>query len=534
MEKLPLNRIKPKKSESLYSFLHRLALENHYEHLGSMFTELKSAAFNENCNDIHPSQSWYDFISILLERLGLNINALVTNQYDHLFIRRNKEMNRKNIRKFYHRYSTKYCPECMQEDFYHRIYWDLSYVTVCLKHNTSLITHCSNCNDVVKLSRLVKGKCKCGQKYTKVNSVKPNSVTLEVQKKFQPILFGEKQEIKRKDGSFINREEYLDFLYLFRHVIKNLDINVFSLSNHYKIEGKLIFGEKNIRFINLNKLNFIVSTLHFLITNPIRDLGSLITSLDNKRKGRNYSVNSRHNKYHNLKEIFDFQMGEFYHLVYSDILINKKDEYINERFMVPPLKKDKIYLSVTEALPLVNTTYKTLKNLCEYKLIKQHITYNDGKKVMLFEKASIDEYHKMKNTSFTLNQATMYLGLNYQYIKELLDLKIIQAKHGPGVDGYALWYISKDEIYRFENELKGKFLPLSSVNSNEGLTIQQVCNILRRERIRVGDVYQLILYGRLRVFHDGNARLIDGIRVHNEDVKRLVKELYYKRISEKG
>jgi hypothetical protein len=537
VDKLPLNRVKSKEQESLYSFLYRLAIKNGYDHLGSMFTELKSAAYAENCNEVHPSLYWVDFITSLLEGLNLKINSMVTNQFDHLFFRREKEKlldRRNNFRKFYHRYATKYCPKCIQEDFYHQINWDLSYVTVCTKHNVSLITVCSKCNNVIRMSRLLRDECKCGQKYTKIRAQKPDSITIDVQKNFQSILTGITQEIKRTDGSYIGREEYLDYLFLFRQVIENLDISNFSLSDHYKIKNKLSFGETNVTYIDRNKFNFIVSTLHSLITDPDMDLGNMIKSLDDKKKGKEYLVVSRNNKYRKLREIFELEKGKFYYEVYSDILYNKKDEYINQRFMLPPLKKDEVYITMGKALSLLKTEHNTVKNLCEYNLIKQHVTYNDGKKVTLIEKASIDEYQKMKNSSFTLDQATKYLGLNFRQMKELLDLKVIQATHGPGVDGYSLWYISKSEIYHFEKELKRIFLPLTSVKGKEGLTIKQVSFKLRRDSISIGEIYQLCLIGRLRVFFDGNPRLIDGIKFLTEDVEKLVKELYYKRIDDKG
>src|SRR5690606_23526229 len=144
MTKSLLNKINPKKDESLYSFLHRLAVVNYYEHLGSMFTELNSAAYVENCNEIHPNLNWVDFVHNLLNNMAININELVVNKFDELLVKRTGEANRRHIhRTYYHRYSTKFCPDCLKEDFYHRLHWDVSYITICTKHKKNLITKCT-------------------------------------------------------------------------------------------------------------------------------------------------------------------------------------------------------------------------------------------------------------------------------------------------------------------------------------------------------------------------------------------------------
>ncbi|OCA92596.1 TniQ family protein [Pseudobacillus wudalianchiensis] len=537
MDKLPLNKTQPKDKESLYSFLHRLALVNYYEHFSAMFTELRDASFAENCNEIHPHLKWVGFVSSLLERMGIDINSLVVNQYDQLLVRKTRMESsvkrRDYYRKYYHRYSTKYCPECLKEDFYHRNYWDISYVTVCTKHKASLITHCTKCKCTVLMSRLLSDKCKCGKKYTKIKVRKPDPLTLQAQTSFQHLLFGEKKKIKRANSSYISGDEYLDFLFFFRRVIENLKVSSFFFSDFYGIKNKLMFSEKEFMHINRSNLNFIVSTLHFLITDPAKDLENLINSLDGTKKRRdagNYAYNER---YHALRRIFKTEKGLYYYEIYTDILNHKKDENINHRKILPPLTKDKAFITLDEAAKLLNSKLYTVKNLCKHNLIKEHVTCKNGKRITVVEKESVNEYLKIKRSSFTLYQGMKYLGLNYQHLIELINVKLIKPIHGKSVDGHRIWYIPKKEVFCFEKELKEKLLPISSIKE-EWWDIRQVSSSLRQYQISIGEIYLLIFNGSFRVYHDKNKKLTVGLKILKQDVERFLKELYYKRISEKG
>ncbi|MEI4771422.1 TniQ family protein [Psychrobacillus sp. FJAT-51614] len=534
-QKLPLNRDKPKEQESLYSFLHRLAIINHYDHLGSMFTEFKSAAYDENCNEIHPDLYWVDFVTDLLSKMKIDIQPLIVNQFDDLLIREDIKSNKRRAkyRKHYHRYCTKFCPECLKEDFFHRIYWDVSYVTTCVKHKKELVVACK-CSRYVPLSRLVRNLCHCGKKYTAIRAKKVDAVTLEVQTAFQEFLLGDRQQISREDQTYLTKDEYLDFFYAFSLLVRGIDSNVFAASRLFRLKDPFDMVGPNIKKIDLNKYNLIVNTLHFLTLHPSKDFTNLIEAVEEADKQLKHASSTKVKKNRITNKVFKHTKGTYYHEIYSDYLNNKKDVYINQRFALPPLIKKKKFLTTGEALLYINTEFKTVMNLCKHNLIKLHVTEKNGKKISLIERESIDAYLNMKKTSFTLDQAIRYLGLNFRHMNALVESKLIKPIHGPSVDGYERWYIPKTEIQRFEKELQKKYLPFSSDIEREGITIQKACFKLRSDQMNVEDIYQLIFNDRLRVFHDGNPNLVDGLKILDEDVNQLMKELYYRRINEKG
>lgn len=536
MIKLPLNRTIPKENESLFSYLHRLALANYYDHLGSMFTELKSAAFVENCNEIHPDLYWVAFIKEFLLKMEVDIGELVVNKFDGLLVRRacGSNQRRHNHRLYYHRYSTKFCPDCLNEDFYHRLYWDVSYITTCTKHKKNLITKCTNCDKVIHLSRLMRNECQCGKKYTAMKTKKTDAVTLEVQNIFQEFLLGDRKKVLRKDNNWLSKEDYFELFYTFGMLIKGIESKKFLLSNQFRIKGEITMTGFAKKEINLDQFTFIVNTLHLMTVTPTEDFTSLIDAISEMEKGLNYYKKSKLAKYKYLNNMFKHPKGSYYHQIYTEYLNNKTDEYVNRRFAVPPLVSETKYLPIHKAMKLINTEYNTLMNLCKYNLIKLHETQNDGKIIKLIELESILKYLQMKKDHFTLDQATKYLGSNFYHMKELLEQKLIIATHGPGVDGYDLWYIPKTEVFRFKKELYDKFLPITLAKEAEGYSIKQASFKLRRDKVTIGEIYQLILNDRLKVYHNGKSSLVDGISILDEDVRILAKELYYKRIDDKG
>lgn len=536
MIKLPLNRIKPKENESLFSYLHRLALANYYNHLGSMFTELKSAAFVENCNEIHPDLYWVDFIKEFLLKMEVDIGELVVNKFDRMLVRRacSSNQRRHNHRLYYHRYSTKFCPDCLNEDFYHRLYWDVSYITTCTKHKKSLITKCTNCDKVIHLSRLMRNECQCGKKYTAMKTKGTDVVTMDVQSIFQEFLLGDRKKVLRKDNNWLSKEDYFELFYTFGMLIKGIESKKFPLSNQFGIKGDIIMTGFAKKETNLDLFTFIVNTLHLMTVSPTEDFTSLIDVISEMGEGLNYYKKSKLAKYKYLNNMFKHPKGSYYHQIYTEHVNNKTDEYVNRRFAVPPLVSETKFVPLHKAMKLVNTEYNTIMNLCEYNLIKLHETKKDGKIIKLIELESILKYQQMKRDHFTLDQATKYLGSNFHHMKELLEQKLIIATHGPGVDGYNTWYIPKTEIFRFKKELYAKFLPMPADKGREGFSIKQASFRLRKNKVSISQIYQLILNGSFKVFHNESSSLIDGIRIFEDDVQIFDRELYYKRIDEKG
>ena len=63
-------------------------------------------------------------------------------------------------------YTLRLCPACLNEQPYHRRIWDLRHVERCPRHRTPLLTHCPDCNGVLRWSRWSLTACHCGHALT--------------------------------------------------------------------------------------------------------------------------------------------------------------------------------------------------------------------------------------------------------------------------------------------------------------------------------------------------------------------------------
>lgn len=67
--------------------------------------------------------------------------------------------------------SARFCPECLLESQYERIYWNNSKILTCEKHEIYLIGECTICQKKLTSEAIINGKCTCGYKRTNLKAV---------------------------------------------------------------------------------------------------------------------------------------------------------------------------------------------------------------------------------------------------------------------------------------------------------------------------------------------------------------------------
>jgi hypothetical protein len=189
----------------------------------------------------------YYYLNTLIKLHQLKTIAKITNmEIEEIISLTIYRFNRFNITKenlgaksYLYKNTSQCCPLCMNENPYHRIYWHLKYIRVCLEHNILLISHCTYCGIELKAKNVIEGKCSCGE-YIKNMKVVPceNRKILRLQKKLYQV-FGIQSEYYKPSKYFINISpskfiEFFHFLYLLimpyydelnsiREVVKKVD-----------------------------------------------------------------------------------------------------------------------------------------------------------------------------------------------------------------------------------------------------------------------------------------------------------------------
>lgn len=56
-----------------------------------------------------------------------------------------------------------FCPLCLQENIYHRLFWQIKNLNICTHHSTYLAYKCLKCLRNITPMKVAKGKCTCGR-----------------------------------------------------------------------------------------------------------------------------------------------------------------------------------------------------------------------------------------------------------------------------------------------------------------------------------------------------------------------------------
>ncbi len=161
-----LNRPRPSKYQSLASYIRKVSDANHCESLSwmkSLWGISKGSITLEKMNcDIADIT-----IKAIKEYIDITDEELRTISIDQfgvgLWISSNKNGVQVDRSNFVNEKHTKFCPKCLEEQSYHKIYWQLKDILVCLDHNTILIEKCENCDSKIVVEDVINGFCsKCG------------------------------------------------------------------------------------------------------------------------------------------------------------------------------------------------------------------------------------------------------------------------------------------------------------------------------------------------------------------------------------
>ncbi|MFZ5644659.1 MAG: TniQ family protein [Bacillota bacterium] len=157
-----LIRIRPFNYESILSFLYRLSRENFYSSpryflglLNGKYPDMEELLYNN------------DFIYLIDGQIGYEQRELNKLTISHFLAQySNNNLILKNIlRLMAPKRRHKFCPLCMREKDYHRIYWLLAPYTICHKHKVYMQDKCPKCNTFISFRQLMKGCCICGTRF---------------------------------------------------------------------------------------------------------------------------------------------------------------------------------------------------------------------------------------------------------------------------------------------------------------------------------------------------------------------------------
>ncbi|MCY9697709.1 TniQ family protein [Paenibacillus alginolyticus] len=516
-----LIRIEPRKEESLFSFLFRFAIANHNKHLASIFKEHAALIYADNCNYTDPRSVWVPYFSNVMKVNGFDINEFVLNKYNTVL---NSTVT-KNYKQIYNTQRTKYCPECLKEDHFIRLFWDVRFVTHCIKHNRMLVDCCPKCMNKIRASRLMQDECRCGFQFSN-NIVKyeQNEEILDIQKIIQGLLLENTLDNYglelQKD--FFTAKEYFNIFNNFYFIIDYLP-GFKHVPLIKKITNRLLKDiESTVPF---------VMHAHRLVKDTEGDLTNVLRAIDDL-KYTNPTLYRRKQRY--LKNIFNSKMGWAHYQKYSEYLNQKTNEYINERTLLPPLPIEKKYLTVGEAIKYLKTEHTTIMRLKKFELINTITSDVNGRGVTLFEKASLDKYLKMKKESLGQGAICQKLGVSFYTFKELVKRKLLTGLHGPLIDGYNQWYFYETHLQLFIENLTKHTETISNI-SQEWVPFKiGFLNLRYDMKWTIADLVEFVMDGRIYSAAAGNIEKLNDLLLNRNQIQKIVASNKREKLESKG
>lgn len=519
-------RTQPKEEESLYSFLYNVAINNGYDHSASMLKEISRQLYACNCNYIDPKQGWTRSIFEIMNLIDPDlIDKLTLNQYNNVLFGGDPDKAQKDQN--FNQYHVKFCPACLKEDFYHRLLWDVSYITVCHKHKTSLVDHCPKCDHPIQLSRFMRNECLCGHSLTETRLKKcKDSNRLKVQKEFIDLLTGEKETITIENGIKLNRREYFELFEHFGYFIHDFPGSLFDDTTRIK-EVNFSFRSNQKRGITM--LDFIVTQIHRLIVNPSEIFPELLPYFYNVYKEE--SKENYYRKGRKLRKILSHSKGKVYRGIYEEYFKNLKEKHSIKRSLINVNDIDKNFVSFREAQKIVGVDMPSFKLLCQIGAIRTYPS-DEKKGDVVVEKKSAVKFKKLKSQCINLHLATDELEASVDVVKKLIKGGLLKAEHGPEVDGYVSWLIKKKKFEQFRDSLFKKSTSIHFISEDDMSFHETVFKL--RSRMDAAEIIKKIISGEFRSRIMNERRSLKGMYILRKDVEKFCFDEEKRRIDRLG
>jgi hypothetical protein len=518
-----LNKVKPKPDESLFSFLSRNSKANYYTNVNTLLKENYSSwLYRYNFNYIEDNWALLSIFKPITDALQVDIHELTLNKYNRLFFSY-VPLNKMTENSVYNKLTAKYCPSCLQNDYYYRMFWDISFFTTCIKHNCYLVDRCPNCSSKITISRLMYNECQCGLCFSTVISKIPSDLVLKTQVLFQRTLFDPEFSLILPEGQNLEASEYIFLLLTFCNMIDNLPGSIFyKQTGIYKPFVSYKFNTKEERDVLMMSLLNVVA--HQLISEPNIYLPQLLLEID-KIKDHAVKISAKRamnvKRYNLLKKIIEFDKGDFYYNCYFDYVNGLTSELINKRTIIKFNTEKKKYLSTTEVIKLLKKDFNVVTHFCEIGMLTAYRTRSNS---LLIEKSSVLQYLFIKKTSFKMAQLCKYLGVHYSRVIELFDKGLLRAHWGPKTNGYKLWHFDKAVAVALIESILAKSIFVESPPPNH-IPLKKVLNILVQRGISFTEIVTMIIHGTFSTVCLKNTPNLKGIYIPIEEIHRLLKQV---------
>ncbi len=529
-----LNRIHSKENESLYSFLFRTARANYFNHITDAIP-VPPTFYKLNCNELNTDSQWFKIAKEIMDNSNQDIGNFVCNQFDDLFFGDKEEdiIKHEIFYSYYLRNFTKYCPACLKEDYYHRIHWDIAFLTTCPSHNTQLVLNCPKCHGFISMHSLMSGTCKCGFNYLNVEAdiIKSPAIT-KVQTNLQMTLLNPRSSIKRSDGSLLDGKVYLMLFSLFYQLLGSLQTEkLVSKKQSIKFE-KFLTKHMDMKKHLIEYMNFLTPVIQELVIQPEKNILSLYETIDDLKTTKYGSALSS-KKSPILKVIFASSEGKLYSDYYSKFHIEIKEIYHNKDKLIQSEPLERSYIGITDAEKHIGRSKTFIKTLCELNFLEHKYVEHKNRDILLIKTESVLKWAEHESEIMSTRDARKYLGITQKQYRNLIETDYLKVLHGPTIDGMTSYFVDRREVYDLEKSLLSKCQRIEQPNDN-WYTLDSAKDKVGKEEVTFVELIKMVLDSKVQVAYVISEPIIEGLYFSKQDIQSLRLESFKQFVKEKG
>lgn len=522
-------RVKPHSDESLYSFLFRNAETYGFTHLHFMLpkTTRRFSIMGSNLN-YYKEAIWINELFELGKSLGVNAETHVLNQFDELLF--NKKPTKSEREQYYTSESTRFCLQCMKENYYYRLIWDIKLVTVCTDHNCFLMEKCARCGRRVTVSRLMQRYCLCGAHFmdSEILGIPLESI-VDSQKIIQGLLLRNMKQIVTSNGCVLNPSDYF---YLFNLLSRILDYfpgdhPIFKGTN-LKISRMNFMANSNYKYNQSRDIemhSILCESVHKLIVNPEVNFSSVLETVQEMSAGK--EIGRFRSKRKDLRSLVNQPNNSAYLDVYEHLLTEENNSYVLKNNIFSDIDAGS-FVAMRRAGIILSISRRELDRLVNLEYLEK---VNTGKSTLITRK-SIDSWVEKRDTLLDVYQVADMMGLKPLYIREIAKKLIVAPYRGPNIDGYKQWLFEKETVYRFMSEIFENALPFDP--TLEWISFQKFYYSLKPLGTKIIDTFELLKSELFSISINSYHPNFKGLYILQADLEQYLRKLSSDRIEKFG
>jgi hypothetical protein len=373
--------------------------------------------------------------------------------------------------------SPKVCPECLKQDDYCRIVWDLFPFTACPSHKTILIDKCPRCKKRLSWMRNRVSVCRCGCDWRVAMAVEAESSGLEVSRQILKLFCLPPDEVSTvyeinnplyalEMGDLFRALRFIADWYLLTRTGSRLKTNIENVLCHQA------YTRAFIAFKDWPK-NF-----HKFLDQVKRLSGKEIR--DSSFYRRAVEMCERSSLYFIAVAVEDY--------------VDKQELSWGCNDRVPP-QSFRRFLTKPDACRSLRIEPKWLDLLIEQG--KLEVTQRWGESEVLVSNESIISFKKSLNNLLHIRSVAEVLCIQVADVKDLIRYGCLKAASGSQVDGLPDWSFTQKDVYSFVDAICDRIVTSEAETPKDLVGGREVLARLRRVNAGVGHFTTHVLSGEI-------------------------------------